>query len=868
MLINPVATAGFLDQTTGSWTFGTTGGDPTNPDDNDLTLVEGAAGVLYIAGGTAGTDLTIGEGGLMLRPPTIDKITQTASFTWRSDDIENRFTVDFKLRLVRDVVRWEFRITNNNAETKTIGFRHWVDVDWGKQASGPYFFPGSKIYTTSEEFIDGQVPTEWHIRYSDPEIPPKPWEYKPQIRMVTPLLNNVSRPSRLCFATITDIMTYGWREVLEAALPENINEPPPIEWGVDMLGDEVAGEAVSYFYPLTSIRYNETKVYTGEMRLEWAQVNTLEQFALALQAPEWVGYRAPDPTVMGDTGYYDPEIIDVNAYICNSSMQIEPMATVTIDLGKGLVLDPVSQPKSSMRLRGMVDQLVNWKVRMDKTAYGRIPVRVTATLVPGGSITSTTYVNVPALPSMPVMTLQSASQFVGFPFSFTDANALVVLQDLNTKLTGMGLGNLNVAWYDPVIKDYRESSTDDVSLVAGRGYWINIPTDPNTPNIENTLKPLLLAGASSYDQRKSFSIRLEKGWNAISSPYQFSIIWGYCHIYKNYQEYTIADAIKQGYIRRELWTWDASNKSYSPVDHNPPTNPYPAGSLISELKPFQAYWLYSTGSCYLVYMPNPFTAPMDPLLPDARATKRRAGQADSWQVNILAETSTARDVLTTFGVSANEQDGLSDGDRMKPPVNPGGLSVYFPHQNWSRLPANYAVDLQAPGAVKTWTIDVQCTKPNERVVLRWPDLTQLPPRVPVIMTDNLTGQRIALRTTPCYAFNSGQGGVRRFTITVGGAAQRLQINQAQAIQNRAANGVTISYAVTMPAQVTLRLCTANGRLVRTLGPLPVDGGQSTFLWDGRDNQGRTLPAGLYLCELYAEAQDGQRIRTMLTLRKP
>lgn len=49
-----------------------------------------------------------------------------------------------------------------------------------------------------------------------------------------------------------------------------------------------------------------------------------------------------------------------------------------------------------------------------------------------------------------------------------------------------------------------------------------------------------------------------------------------------------------------------------------------------------------------------------------------------------------------------------------------------------------------------------------------------------------------------------------------------------------------------------------GVLVRTLAEnLPAVAGQNGIPWDGRDEQGRLLPGGTYLCEVTASGEDGQ-----------
>jgi len=874
---NQVGAAGIGDKTQiGNWVFGLNNTIPNGPPDDGFLLIKKAGAGLYVEGRTA--EFQVGAAGNVVVPPYVDLRTQSAGWTWQTQDIDFPFTVTYHMWLVRDVCRWEYRITNNTSNAHRIGFRVYESLhfnyDSGKNpTAGPYIIPNAPPSTLAKEWGGTQdglnpstyapedpVPDEWSIRNSPIDHQPAAPDYLPFLTAKQPLsdLTNswVTKPDRMVISTDSEVQAYGWDKILTALDPANWQQKPAITQGVDLVGTGAGTESVGLLYALQSVQPGETKIYRGEVRMNWCEVSPIPStnstaspspYALAVQAPEWVGYRpGPDPNDATTTvGHFSPNPVTINAFLCNSTQLVEPAASVTIDVGKDL--DLVSGPMmyTGDTIPDLVDKNYQWQVRVKPTASGKVPVRVTATFTPGGSVTVTRYINVPALPAQ---TLQAGDYFTGFPYTFTDPSATVAL----------GLGNsVKLAWYDPVAHDYRYAASDGVKLAAGRGYWLNMAT-PTT---------VTLQGASTLDQRKAIWLPLSAGWNAISNPYQFSIIWGYCHIFYNSQEITVPDAISQGLIRRELWTWDPTQNIY-----NPPVNPAPIEDLGGLMDPNQGFWLYATTDLSLIFEPNPFLPPMDPATPSARSrvaqasSARTAGRADAWQINLMTETEKARDLLATFGVASGNVTTLRANDIMKPPVSPAGLSTYFPHRDWGKQAGDYAVDIQAPAAAYTWTAEVQCMKANQQVTIRWPDLTQLPAKMPLMLKDELTGKTLAMRTNPGYTFNSGNGGVRRFTITAGGSVARLQFTQVSAATGRGAAGTTITFATSVAADVTGYIRTMTGRLVRTLSINQPTGGLTTSHWDGRDDQGRLLPGGNYLCELYAESQDGQRMRTMLTLR--
>ena len=183
------------------------------------------------------------------------------------------------------------------------------------------------------------------------------------------------------------------------------------------------------------------------------------------------------------------------------------------------------------------------------------------------------------------------------------------------------------------------------------------------------------------------------------------------------------------------------------------------------------------------------------------------------------------------------------------------------------MSGQYAVELQTPANTNTWAMDVNCPQKNVQVALSWPDLTGIPPKMPVILTDLSTGQQISMRTSSGYTFNSGQGAVRHFSITAGGFQATLQFTQVQSLANRARGGTSVNFGLSADADVKLNFRTPTGRLIRTLEVSSAVGGSNTIFWDGKDAQGRVLPRGFYICELYAQATDGQSVRATLTLSK-
>jgi len=87
----------------------------------------------------------------------------------------------------------------------------------------------------------------------------------------------------------------------------------------------------------------------------------------------------------------------------------------------------------------------------------------------------------------------------------------------------------------------------------------------------------------------------------------------------------------------------------------------------------------------------------------------------------------------------------------------------------------------------------------------------------------------------------------------GGMSNGTQVVSRNALvgcsPNPFAANTRVAYQLAQPSQVGLAVYDAAGRLVRTLASGNRPAGSFTAVWDGRDERGKTLPGGIYLCRL-------------------
>jgi hypothetical protein len=138
----------------------------------------------------------------------------------------------------------------------------------------------------------------------------------------------------------------------------------------------------------------------------------------------------------------------------------------------------------------------------------------------------------------------------------------------------------------------------------------------------------------------------------------------------------------------------------------------------------------------------------------------------------------------------------------------------------------------------------------------------------LILVDKETNVRRVMRNTASYAFNSGANATRSFQIVAepSRGAGRVRITQLDVTPNTAAGGrsvssVSINYNVSLDAETRVIIRDGRGRTLRTIvSPTRVAGEAGALVWDLRDQNGTTLPSGVYNVELNAQTQDGQRDR--------
>ncbi|MHB9025813.1 MAG: carboxypeptidase regulatory-like domain-containing protein [Armatimonadota bacterium] len=398
---------------------------------------------------------------------------------------------------------------------------------------------------------------------------------------------------------------------------------------------------------------------------------------------------------------------------------------------------------------------------------------------------------------------------------------------------------LQLATYDVNAPDlYARETGTTATVVTGKGYWLHL----------DTAEAALTDDGTPVDTSERYPVQLRAGWNMIGNPFPFNVELSECRVRQGANEYSWGVAVygNPPIIDGTLYTWTGDMNTYL---------------LSTILRPYMGYWIRAHSDCTLLVSNTPSVRSAAP------SRVRRVPTQSDWQVRLEARAGNVRDVDNYLGMAANATtSGYSRGLDYPEPPQPYGnyVRLAFPHAEWGVYAGDYTTDIEKPASgARSWTFRVDTNQTDMDVAIKWPDLTtQLPANYQAILTDLQTQQRCYLNTTSQYVFRSGpQGASRLFSMEISPRTGSLLVTGVRGVRSGARANSTIIFNLTQAAQVKISIRNQTGRLVRSLtSGLSATTGMNTVMWDGRDDAGRMVPRGSYLCEVQASDGIGRSAR--------
>jgi len=385
-------------------------------------------------------------------------------------------------------------------------------------------------------------------------------------------------------------------------------------------------------------------------------------------------------------------------------------------------------------------------------------------------------------------------------------------------------------------------------LRPGRSYWLISRTD-------HTIDTAPAAGRSLSPV--AFPVTLDPGWNQFANPFAFPVSWE-------------AVAVSDGDAVGEPVAFDPVAQDY--------WSEHPA-----VLEPFSGYFVRNfSEELQTLWIPPVEAAEGGAGAIVAHSPRMRQGSDRAWEMHLRASASGAGSGTVAFGVHELAHDDYDGFDVEMPPAPPGRwVSVAVANRDWRHRPGLYRRDLrdaQADG--HTWEIEILTQERAEDVTLggSWEpapagDLALRLVDLEQSVSVDLGGgggaieeyrlvsfgaerpYRVAiLAGTPDWVLREGDGLVER----------PVSLSLDRNAPNPFRHATRIRFGLPQPASCVLTIFNLEGRRVaRLVDGEPMPAGFHTAVWDGRDDSGRRVVAGVYFYRL--EAGDVVLHRKMLVL---
>lgn len=528
-------------------------------------------------------------------------------------------------------------------------------------------------------------------------------------------------------------------------------------------------------------------------------------------------------------------------------------------------VDVASKPAVVGTISGSVDSdkdgQASWWVEATGERYGPLTYQITASVqlpAPLSRSISRTVV----VPTPPVFSYKpQVFQLTGIPFTF------------DTQLSDNGLPatvlNSNVANQEVTLSlwEYTGSANRPyqlaTQLVPGKGYFYR----PSIPSgSDSSARIVMLKGAKPVGSQAPIGnavaqptrIQLETGWNLVANPYVYEIPLNYFRFVINGDTSLVKNgyqaSVDAGVIRGGVYNYNATTRSYDILQE-----------ATSPIVPWQGYWIYANQRVVLEFT-NPTirgaliqTTPLSATNTESEPATRLVNRDNDWRQQLVVRRDDgAVDQAIYLGGAASLNRIGGDDSRNLPKPPPIADYIYGGLVK-SGETTRYARVLQSAGSKQqTWELEVVSDK-DGTASISWPNISRLPRRVQLQITNLQTRQTQSLRSTSALSVAVHKGVATRYRITAGReASQTLRITSLQTTQSR--GGQNISIVVNKEATITARVLTQTGRAVQVLasGRAASSGSATVLTWNHRDQNGNALPAGVYVVEVVASGGDGDQ----------
>lgn len=800
----------------------TVGGDPNRTSDDAIQILndENTFAVVRVEEKltsdqeTSGVSFKVGSDGTAVVVPRVTS----------GNDIEGEWLIDEeigedqsarpininikqKVTVVRDAIRVEYEVTNNDYQAHNLGFMQVlnVEVPVGQTTRVIFWIPGLGVVDKERLLSAWELPA--YVRASDD------FQNPTALLRATIAPEVESLPSGGWTAYYRDTTKPAYLMIANAGSIGGADDP----WDYLTSGMSVTNSAalVLKWMPRL-VQPGQSLKFVFYFGVDWSTNDYTYPLAVGIYAPATLSSQATSLTLSCDL--YNPSDITIGS----------AKATLILPQGLSLAQDetatkslPDIPPRSSATAPDP-EAKVSWNINVAQGTFGHLPliVKVEVPIIGEVARQIVRYVDIPVGYTRRLDGGTNGVCMVSLPFSFTDPRTEKVLGDLGD-VSG------KVAMWSPLLNRYLFYPTDPqmATLQAGKAFWVKL-TAPTTVDVSKNQPqpPTPITGRSDY------SVSLYAGWNQIGNPFVYMINWSDVRVSYFGQVKGWSDAVNAGWLRSYIFRWNPQNNAY---DWSVAGN-YP-------LQPWEGYFIKVTVPCNLIFPAIPSRGVSTSII---ERTPGRTLPA-KWLIQLTLISGDVKDGANYIGV----------GEEMTVEKPPSPTGVYL---NIVRDGEALAADVRAPSAQKVWTIEVNAPKGGEII---WKGMESLPKGLRLYIVDE-NGSRTYMGTTSSYKVE----GQRVLRIEAVEGRGKVMITGLRVLPQR--GGVNIAFSLSAEATVGLKIITPSGANLRVLPQRVLKDGANSIFWDGRDEKGNPLPSGIYIAEVVARGTDGEFSRAiqMFTLR--
>ncbi|MBN2030782.1 choice-of-anchor D domain-containing protein [bacterium] len=394
--------------------------------------------------------------------------------------------------------------------------------------------------------------------------------------------------------------------------------------------------------------------------------------------------------------------------------------------------------------------------------------------------------------------------------------------------------------WDTVYVEYNNLTKEEFSIVPGSAFWM----------ITDRARSFDIGGGETVTTDSSYrvyvgrgrrdfldSLHIIPGWTMIGNPYNFTVQWDDCSL--------SSDSVTS------LYYWDGETFQTD----------------IAELEPWEGYFICNQGrkNAILSILPKESEGIGKKTINKGLLTDL---QTNEWMYRISVSTDQMKDLYNYAGVRADARERWDHRDQPEPPPIGEYAVGYFKHADWDTHRGLYTSDIRHVGEVGyVWEFTVETQLLKTPVTVEWNLLHNLPEDWEAYIFDLSDGiaKSMLKQHSLNYETENEKPDKRLFKIVVGPQSyienqsngiplEPVQFSLQQNYPNPFNPNTTIRYSLPKKSQVEISIFNAIGQRVRKLYIGTENAGHHEIEWDGKDDLGRSVSSGVYICRLKASEE--------------